>query len=78
MLYLYFWLRLQLYKRLKERSTEPEEKILARVEKSKQELKEINRFENLIINEEGKIEETAQSIIKTIQVHRQNKQAFSN
>ncbi len=66
-----------LYKRLKERSTEPEEKILARVEKSKQELKEINRFENLIINEEGKIEETAQSIIQTIQAHRQNKQALS-
>ncbi len=59
-----------LYKRLKERSTESEEKILARVEKSKQELQEINQFENLVINEEGKIEETAQSIIKIIQAHR--------
>ncbi len=63
-----------LYKRLKERSTESEEKILARVEKSKQELQEINQFENLVINEEGKIEETAQSIIQIIQAHRsQNK-----
>ena len=56
-----------LYKRLKERSTESEEKILARVEKSKQELQEINQFENLVINEEGKIEETAQTQEESLQ-----------
>jgi guanylate kinase len=42
-----------LYKRLKERSTESEDKIRARVEKSKNELAEINWFDYKVINEEG-------------------------
>jgi len=62
-----------LYKRLKERSTEPEDKIIERVEKSKQELKEINWFDHHIVNEEGQVEETAKKIIQIIQQSRQKR-----
>lgn len=62
-----------LYKRLKERSTESEEKIKERLEKSKQELQEIAWFDHHIVNEEGKVEETAESIIQIIKQRRSTK-----
>lgn len=59
-----------LYKRLKERSTESEDKIRARVEKSKNELAEINWFDYKVINEEGLPNKAAEEIIHIIQKHR--------
>jgi guanylate kinase len=59
-----------LYQRLKERSTESDEKIMLRIEKSKQELKEIDWFDYSIVNEEGKADETAEKLIEIIKRHR--------
>lgn len=59
-----------LHKRLKERSTETEEKILSRIEKSKQELKEASWFDHHLINEEGQVIETAEKLIQIIKQNR--------
>ncbi|MDX1920469.1 MAG: guanylate kinase [Candidatus Caenarcaniphilales bacterium] len=59
-----------LYKRLKERSTEAEDKILSRIEKSKQELQEISWFDHQIVNEQGQVNETAEKLIQIIKAKR--------
>jgi guanylate kinase len=61
-----------LYKRLKERSTESEEKIQARVKRAKDELTEAHWFNYNLVNEEGHAEETAEKITQIIQESRKN------
>ncbi|MDJ0626005.1 MAG: guanylate kinase [Candidatus Caenarcaniphilales bacterium] len=59
-----------LQKRLKERSTESDEKVKSRIKKSEQELKEANWFDHVVINEEGKIDQTCQQVIEIIKNYR--------
>jgi guanylate kinase len=64
-----------LYKRLKDRSTESEEKIKLRVERSREELEEAQSFgfDHYLVNEEGQVDRTAEELIGIIQEIRANK-----
>ncbi len=55
-----------LYERLKLRSTEPEEKIRARLAKAELELAEIDWFDRVIVNHEGQVEDAARELKESI------------
>lgn len=56
--------------RLRGRGTETEEKILARLERTKEELKDIDAYDYVVYNRDGKDTEAAESIINIVEAEK--------
>ncbi|GAB4438957.1 MAG: guanylate kinase [Anaerolineae bacterium] len=59
-----------LVRRLRQRKTEPEEQLKMRIATARQELKRLDLFDYVVINEEGKLEEACQKIAAIITAER--------
>ncbi len=59
-------------KRLRGRGTEPEEKILARLEQTKRELEFLPQYDYIVYNADGKIEAAAEEIRSIVRAEKQS------
>lgn len=59
-----------LVRRLRQRKTEPEEQLKMRIATARQELRRLDMFDYVVINEEGKLEEACQKIAAIITAER--------